>query len=200
MASAVAAPAPGIAAPGAGSRGAPPCLVCREGVDTRDHRLVHAGRTVHVHAGDCRSRWEADPDAHFAALQARGALFDERSVAPDRLASGWLVGGVVVLLALISAAGAAYLAVGRGLPARRWFLAGLLAPIAGPVLAATRPRRPEAPTVTGLAKIPLTAAPSGCPGCGAANHPTARRCLCCGASLANSERSETERALRPTTT
>jgi ribosomal protein L40E len=46
----------------------------------------------------------------------------------------------------------------------------------------------------GLRKIATTREPAPCPACGATNHPSAAKCLECGAALRPQTRSEVEKA------
>lgn len=179
--------------PGEGER----CIVCGVTIDGLEIVEVrYKGRTFHV-AAKMLEEFEADPDAYFQKLQARAALFDERSMEGRRAARGWLYLGVYVLIGLVFGALCGYLAVSRSLPPLPWFFAGLAGNVAAlAVLLATPrgdPASAPAGVPSGLAKVPLTHASVSCPGCGAANHPSASACGGCGAALAPVYEPETAR-------
>ncbi len=92
--------------------------------------------------------------------------------------------GVWIVCGLVCGGISASLAIRRGLPAGRWFVAGFLGLLAG--VAGVLMKRPLANTVRGATRRPVL-----CP-CGHENHPAARKCLRCGAGLTPSAASEVD--------
>jgi hypothetical protein len=173
------------------------CLVCGaaiEGLEIVEVR--YKGRTFHV-AAKMLGEFDADPDAYFQKLQARSALFDERSMEGRHASRGWLYAGAYVLIGLVFAALCGYLAISRTLAPLPWFFAGLAGNVAAlaVLLAAPRgdPAAAPAGVPAGLAKVPATHASVPCPSCGASNHPAASACSGCGAALAPAFEPETAR-------
>ena len=206
--------APGAAAgqPTAGSDGGDPrswelldqrpadgeqCIVCRVAVHEGDIVEVrYKGRTFFV-AAKMLAEFEAHPEAYFHDLQAHGGLFDEGAMESPPIETGWLWLGLYILVGLVAGAACSYVALNRGLPAWRWFFAGLLVNVVA--LAAVLTRRggadaPAAGLAPGLAKIPSTHAPVSCGECGADNHPAAPACSDCGHALRPTIEPETARA------
>lgn len=105
---------------------------------------------------------------------------------------GWFLFGCWVLLGLLCGATCGHLAHPRGRPAAAWFAAGFVFNVIA-VAALLAGPRPIGAAPPGLGRIPGTAAPEACPGCGAANHPLARRCAGCGRTLAPVSTSEAAR-------
>lgn len=162
------------------------CLACDNAIDGEGMELVHRGRRVRLHPGDCLAHWESDSTAMFAQLQPHAALWDE--VDPmGAMRGGWFWFGIYVLVGLVSGAFAAYIAINRGLPALEWFFLGLafnVLALAG-VLMRPKGNVPALEGVpTGLRKVPVTRSPLNCTSCGNANHPSAAACAGCGATLA----------------
>lgn len=172
----------------AGARAHPrtPCRVCNDPIGASGVTVVHKGREVHVHVGECLEHWQAEPQRYFAALQPRAALFDEEALTHGQLRLGWLIVGVYVLAGLVCGAGCAYLAVSRGRSPPAWFLAGLVGNAAALLALTTLGGRvPGGPlgVPRGLRKVPTTRAPVRCSACGAGNHPSAGQCSHCHAAL-----------------
>src|SRR5262245_2576249 len=59
------------------------CLVCGRPADAGDAALIYEGRRVVLHRGECLRRFTERPDAHFAPLRPRGALFQESAGGPS---------------------------------------------------------------------------------------------------------------------
>lgn len=143
--------------------------------------------------------------ASLAVSAARSALFDEAAMqgAGDAgggwgagLGSIWLWLGLYVLLGTLMGGACACAAVARGLRPLPWFCAGVALNVLA--LGAVLTRRACTGTLPqgiprGLGKVALTRAPCHCPGCGAANHPSAASCMTCGAALSPSVASEVRR-------
>lgn len=181
------------------------CIACGQSTEgvAGAGAVEHAGRAVQVCSPPCAAHFAANADLLFAQFQARGALFDETSmVARDehQLFSAWFWLGVWVVLGLVGGAWAAFLALSKGLEPAPWLWRGLAFNLIAVVAVALKPAAKSGAggaVPPGLAKIPATAAPRDCPGCGGPNHPNARRCVGCGATLAAGGESESQRALRP---
>ena len=171
------------------------CLLCSRRVEA-DAALVHRGRRVWLCEGECAEHWHADPEHHSAKLEPRGALFDESTTLAD-LVSGWMWFGVYVLVGLVSAGLAAYVAVGKQRAALPWFLARLFFNVLALIflLGKSTGSDPALEGVPrGLRKVPVTYGPRACAACGHENHPSATRCSGCGADLDPSVESEIRRA------
>jgi hypothetical protein len=108
----------------------------------------------------------------------------------------WIYCGLYVLLGLVFAAICAHRALHVGYSAWAWFGLGLVLNAFAYILLLTRPKREiraPAGVPSGLGKIAATHAPQHCPKCSAFNHPSAVRCLECGASLSPGIESEVKR-------
>ena len=115
------------------------------------------------------------------------SLFDEPRENPLPLRGGWLLPGCYVVLGLAAGALCASVAVARALPPLPWFFLGLVLNVLALVILLMRPRGDcsalPGGVPPGLAKVPTTRPPRHCPSCGGENHPSARLCARCGASL-----------------
>ncbi|RMD95267.1 MAG: hypothetical protein D6813_00655 [Calditrichaeota bacterium] len=135
-----------------------------------------------------------DPEKYFAKVQPRGALFTEELKESASLSLGWFFFGLYVLAGLIFAAITAQTAVGKGLPPLRWFFAGLVVNVVAFLIVFCKRRDKNVHVPKGLRKVPSTAEPVPCPGCGSQNHPAAEKCLDCGHPLTPKTQSEVNRA------
>jgi hypothetical protein len=174
------------------------CLVCGQAIYDYDVvQMRHKGRTFWV-AAPMLADLASDPETYFRKLEPRSALFDEMAIRERPMTRGWLWLGLYVLAGLVCGGLAAYSAVGRALPPRRWFFAGLAGNVLALAALATRPAgdasRLPAGVPRGLAKVATTRSPVTCPVCGAGNHPAAAACSTCGAVLAPAVEAETARA------
>ncbi len=163
------------------------CIVCEQQIYGDEIVEVRfKGRTFHV-AGKMLEALESDTNSYFQQLQARSALFDERSMEGREMSFGWLLFGSYVLVGLIFAAICGYLAVGRSLAPLPWFFAGLVGNVAALMVLLVSARGDStvlpAGIPSGLAKVPVTRAPLPCTQCGADNHPSAAACGGCGSEL-----------------
>jgi hypothetical protein len=181
---------------------APPaagCVVCGGPAGADALEETYAGRRVLVCRNCGEAAWLANRDVVMTKLQARGALFDEHAETGS-LVSGWMWFGVWALAGVICAAASCYVALSKGLDPLPWMLASLAFNVVALLLVAMRARGDTSAlpqgVPAGLAKIPETRAPSACPNCRAANHPSAARCSACGAALTAAGASEVERALK----
>lgn len=177
------------------------CIVCQAPTAAGATRETWKGRTIQVCSAACGDEWHEHRDVHFANLQARGALFDERAMSGDSersLFSGWMWFGCWVVVGLVCGAIAAYVALGKGLAPLPWLLAGLAFNVVALALLATKPRAdlsqlPQG-VPDGLRKIATTHAPADCPTCGRPNHPSAQACSHCGAPMSARVKSEAQRS------
>ncbi len=172
------------------------CLVCRTPIQTGQViEIRYKGRNFHV-MPEMLARFADDPDAYFAQLQARSALFDEGGTS-QRLGSLWLWIGLYVLAGLIGAAVCSYLAVSKSMNLLPWFIAGLLFNIVAVIAVLLVPGGDSsiepAGIPSGMAKVPLTRSPASCPDCDAQVHPAASSCSRCGSSLQPLVEAETSR-------
>ena len=171
------------------------CTICGVPLTDQDVALIVRGRRVPLNAMMVDS-FMAAPEKHFADMQPRGALFQEELGAPPGAAlggisSGWFAFGAYVLIGLIFGGLSGYLAVSKGLAPIPHFFTGFTLNVFGFVYVLTRKPAVTAGDVpTGLVKVPTTRTPQACPRCGYTNHPSARQCLQCKASLAPTAESE----------
>ena len=173
------------------------CLVCGQEIHGDEVVEVrYKGRSFFV-ATKMLGDFEGDPDLYFQQLQAKSALFDERSMEGRQMSKGWLLFGVYVLVGLVFAAACGYLAITRALAPLPWFFAGLLGNVAALIVLLATPRGDSATlpagVPSGLAKVPTTRAPMSCSACGGSNHPAAAVCGGCGTGLAPTIAPETAR-------
>ncbi len=177
------------------------CLACGTELGEGDFVLLHRGRRVPLHAGECDEVWRNDPVGQFGKLQPKSALFQEAQTESAPVRDPWFWVGLWVLGGLVCSAASAYLAVNRGQPPVAWFFAGLIGNVAAlAVLVFIVPRGDAtllpAGIPAGLVKVPVTRAPRPCTGCGKPMHPAASSCPSCGAAVEPLVESEVLRAGR----
>lgn len=165
------------------------CRLCYAPVHADDIVYLVSGQRVPVHAGAEDEAFRQDPKRWLAGLRPHGAFLGTSQAGEagaPALSRAWFFFGSYVLLGLVFAALCAHCAFRKGQSPRKWFTLGLLFNACGFLALLIAPKR-EVQALTdvppGLAKIPLTYTPEGCPQCGASNHPSARKCLDCGADL-----------------
>ena len=182
------------------------CIVCNNPVGPDDPVYLVQGQRVPMHAAEERE-FLSHPRKYLMRLKPLGAaLLGADSNQPGvanrggdnrQEASGaWIYGSLYVLLGLVFSALCAHRALHTGYSPGTWFGLGLVFNAGAYILLLTRPRREvQAPAGVppGLAKIAATHAPQRCPTCGALNHPSAAKCLGCGASLSPRAESEVRR-------
>jgi hypothetical protein len=169
------------------------CIVCKLPIQAGEIVEVrYKGRRFFV-AAKMLSRFEADPETYFHALQAHGGLFDEAAMETPPMRTGWLFFGLYLLVGLVAGAGCSYVAIDRGLPAWGWFFAGLAANVLAVGAVLTRARRAGVAAAPGLTKIPITHAPVACSACDEPHHPAASACASCGHDLVPTVEPETAR-------
>jgi hypothetical protein len=186
------------------------CIVCNNPVGPDDAVYLVQGQRVPVHAGVEEREFFLHPREYLMRLKPLGgALLGADSNQPgmanragnDRpgVSSMWIYSGLYVLLGLVFAAVSAHRALHTGHSPGFWFGLGLGFNAVAYILLLTRPKREvEAPAGVplGLGKIAATHAPQPCPKCGTLNHPSAGKCLGCGASLSPRVESEVSRVGR----
>jgi hypothetical protein len=159
------------------------CALCGRPLMEGGRAFQIKGRWIPLHDDPCQAEFLRNPEALFAQVQPRGALFQEELIQPPALRWGWFLAGSYVLLGLVSAAICGHMAYPRRKSPSFWFAAGLAANV-GAIAALLAMARPVEPVPPRLGRIRDTADPAPCPSCGAENHPAAGRCSGCGASLA----------------
>jgi hypothetical protein len=183
------------------------CIVCNNPVGPDDSVYLVQGQRVPVHAGAEEREFFLHPRNYLMRLKPLGgALLGADSNQPamanragnDRpgVSSMWIYSGLYVLLGLVFAAVCAHRALHTGYSPWAWFGLGLLFNAVAYILLLTRPKREvyaPAGVPLGLGKIAATHAPQRCPKCGVFNHPSATKCIGCGASLSPRVESEVSR-------
>ena len=176
------------------------CVVSGKPLVEGDVALIVRGRRVPL----CFSKVDTFlkyQDKYFAAMQPKGALFQEELSAPKGAAlggvtSGWFLFGLYVLVALVFAGMSGYSAVSKGLPPIPNFFIGFFLSALGYLYVLTRPAiAPKGEIPAGLVKVPTTHTPVPCSGCGYQNHPSAKQCVGCGGKLEPMLQSEVARVL-----
>lgn len=182
------------------------CIVCNDPVGPDDPVYLVQGQRVPVHAEEERE-FLSHPRRYLMRLKPLGgALLGADSNQPGmanragdnrpEVSGTWIYGSLYVLLGLVFAAVCAHRALHTGYSPGAWFGLGLVFNVVAYILLRTRPQREiQAPAgvPSGLGKIAATHAPQRCPKCGAFNHPSAAKCLGCGASLSPRVESEVRR-------
>jgi ribosomal protein L40E len=179
------------------------CIVCNNPVGPDDSVYLVQGQRVPMHAEEEREFFLHARKYLMRLKPLGGALLGADSNQPgmanragnDRpeVSRAWIYGGVYLLLGLVCAAVCAQRALHTGYTPGAWFGLGLVFNVVAYVLLLTRPKRDvhaPAGVPLGLGKIAATHAPQHCPKCGALNHPSAGKCLGCGASLSPKVESE----------
>jgi hypothetical protein len=175
------------------------CIVCGTLLTEQDVALYVRGRRIPIEKGMVET-FLNNKETYLRRFQARSALFQEEMNAPGGVAQGginfgWFLFGAIVLAGVVFGGMSAYSAVSKDLPSTPYFLLGFFLNIFGYVYVLTMPSRARPGEIpSGLHKVPETHAPVGCPSCGYPNHPSARRCVGCKASLQPKFESEVPRA------
>lgn len=172
------------------------CLVDHGELHPGDAVYLVEGQRVALHWPTCYRTLAAEPQSFLAKLRPRGAFLGADGRAAT-LSPVWFLFGAYVLVGLLFGALCAHAAMNRGQNPTVWFGAGLLFSAFGYLLLLMRPARPVlAPggVPRGLGKFAATFSPAACPMCGRENHPSANRCLSCGAVLTPRVSSEVARA------
>lgn len=172
------------------------CIVCGKQLAGNDVVLMVGGRRVPLCAVQVDS-FLKNQDQYLAKMQPKGALFNEgiRTPSAQGLMSGWFIGGLYILVALVFAGLSGYTAVSKGLPPIPNFFIGFFLSAFGYLYVLTRPAVTQKGDIpAGLVKVPTTSAPVPCPACGHPNHPSSTKCAGCGGKLVPVAPSEARRA------
>ena len=162
------------------------CIVCNRLIGFHDRVYLLEGQRVAVHPEHCDGMLRDDPWVYIARLKPRGGLFGGEVAPGGGISNAWLFLGMYVILGLAFSAVCAHRALNTGQAAIPWFFAGLFLNAIGYLALLLRPANEQAsaaPKYAGVVKIPVTADPQPCPHCNEWNHPSATKCLCCGANL-----------------
>jgi hypothetical protein len=178
------------------------CIVCNNPVGPDDAVYLVQGQRVPVHAEE-EHEFLSHPRKYLMRLKPLGgALLGADSNQPGmanragEVSGTWIYGSLYVLLGLVFAALCAHRALHTGYSPWAWFGLGLILNVVAYILLLTRPKREvyaPAGVPLGLGKIAATHAPQPCPKCGTLNHPSAGKCLGCGATLSARVESEVRR-------
>jgi hypothetical protein len=180
-------------------------MVCGKKINDSAITVEYRGKTYPLHSREEKAFWDkalqaGKLDSIVAKTEPRGALFqgDTHFLNPEQDAedffsrSGMAV-GIWILVAVISGGiGAAFAVKTHRTPITAFVIAFLL-PVVGVALAFVLPRGEPQFEMRGY-KIPKTHAGILCRKCGRSNHPSATRCLSCGAEMSPSAESEVTKA------
>lgn len=177
------------------------CIVCNEPVAGNETQVVYRGSSHPVCAGYCLKTWEHAVqedklDALVFKMEPRGALFqgDSKFLNPtfqkaNPLSSLWLWVGIWLVVAIVSGGVAAAMAIASHRSGLFAFVLGVLLPGLGILIIKLLPGKSGKFELRGT-KIPTTHDESYCPQCNHPSHPSAERCIGCGASLTPKSKSE----------
>lgn len=177
------------------------CIVCDEPVAGNETHVVYRGVPHPVCAGYCLKTWEhavqeGKLDALVFKVEPRGALFqgDSKFLNPTfqknrPLSNNWLWMGIWMVTAIVSGGWAAALAIVSHRSGLLAFIAGFLLPGLGIPVFKILPKKSDKFELRGT-KVPTTHNESYCPQCNHPSHPSAERCIGCGASLTPKFKSE----------
>ena len=177
------------------------CLVCGEKPAKGHAHIAYRGTFYRACENICEKAWyeakeEGALDAIVAKIEPRAALFqgDSKFLNPafqeqHPMGSRWMVAGVWILSAVVTAGVASAMAVGthRSIPSA--FVIGFLFPVIGLGLTCLLPKKKETFVVRGT-KLPTTYAEIRCEACSHSLHPSARTCPGCGVALTPTVESE----------
>ena len=160
-------------------------MICNQPIGAGDTVYLVNGQRMPVHRGECDSKLRAQLPRVVAQVQPLSGFMGNRpgEGAVSRL---WFFVGLYVLLSLTFAALSAQRALHKGRRPVLWFGLGLVFSVLTYVVLTALPKRAiEAPggVPQGLHKVAATYAPVRCSKCGRQNHPSATRCVGCGAPL-----------------
>ena len=177
------------------------CIVCDEPVAENETQVVYRGVPYPVCEGYCLKTWEHAVqedklDALVFKVEPRGALFqgDSKFLNPtfqkaNPLSILWLWVGVWLVVAIVSGGFSAAMAIVSHRSGLFAFVLGFLLPGLGILAIKLLPVKSKEFELRGT-KIPTTHNESYCPQCNHPSHPSAERCIGCGASLTPKSKSE----------
>ncbi len=172
------------------------CMLCNNPVDKDDGVYLVNGQRVPLHIAEMKAASPERIRAVLAQVRPRGAFLGTDPT-QQQITTGWFFFGLYVLAGLIFSALCAHHAFHAGQNPIQWLMAGLFLNVVAYGILLTRPRHEVTAPVgipRGLRKISATYLPEPCPKCGTENHPTARSCAGCGATLSPKMTSEVARA------
>jgi len=175
------------------------CAVCGRTHDESLFAVEYKGRSLRLCSGECLEMFHRllstdRLDRITSDVEPRGALFHADSTVSPPLSRFFFFLGVYLLSGLLMGGLSAFIAIRRGRGSGSAFILGMALNAAGLDVVLLRPKPPTDSSPDGLTKAPATLSSVSCPGCNANVHPTARRCVLCGAELKPSLSSEVERA------
>ncbi len=177
------------------------CIVCDEPAAGNETQVVYRGSSHPVCAGYCLKTWEHAVqedklDALVFKVEPRGALFqgDSKFLNPtfqktNPLSSRWLWFGIWLVVAIVSGGFSAAMAIVSHRSGLFAFVLGFLLPGLGILIIKLLPGKSGKFELRGT-KVPTTHNESYCPQCNHPSHPSAERCIGCGASLTPKFKSE----------
>lgn len=177
------------------------CIVCDEPVSGNETHVVYRGSSHPVCAGKCLKEWEHAVqedklDALVFKVEPRGALFqgDSKFLNPTfqknhPLSNNWLWMGIWMVTAIVSGGFSAAMAIVSHRSGLFAFVLGFLLPGLGILIIKLLPGKSGKFELRGT-KVPTTHNESYCPQCNHPSHPSAERCIGCGASLTPKFKSE----------
>ncbi len=169
------------------------CPVDGEPVDDGRFVVLWHGRHYFMDRDECVRMFMGNPEAYARKVEPRAALFSAPHPSRPTFGPNLFYFGLYVVLGILSGGITAYVAVQKGLNARTWFFAGLLANVIAVAMVATCRGQEILFRKKGLCKTPQTYEPVPCPNCGRSNHPSATRCAGCDHLLAPTVSSEVAR-------
>ncbi len=177
------------------------CIVCDEPAAGNETQVVYRGSSHPVCAGYCLKTWEHAVqedklDALVFKVEPRGALFqgDSKFLNPtfqkaNPLSNLWLWLGIWLVVAIVSGGFSAAMAIVSHRSGLFAFVLGFLLPGLGILIIKLLPGKSGKFELRGT-KVPTTHNESYCPQCNHPSHPSAERCIGCGASLTPKFKSE----------
>ena len=168
------------------------CIVCDMEIDANSGiGFLFEGRRVTIDVKHF-SDFINNPEKYFYKLQAKVALYDEGSLT-FKTGYGWFIVGLWILLALVSAALSANIAMKRCLNPIKWFYTGLIFSLFGLIYLILNAKNISIKLPEKFGKIAITDAPVMCQNCNTFNHPCADKCNNCGSKLQSTSESEVKK-------
>ena len=177
------------------------CIVCDEPAAGNETHVVYRGIPHPVCKGKCLKEWENAVqedllDSIVSRVEPRGALFqgDSKFLNPtfqkaNPLSNRWLWLGIWLVVAIVSGGFSAAMAIVSHRSGLFAFVLGFLLPGLGILIIKLLPGKSGKFELRGT-KVPTTHNESYCPQCNHPSHPSAERCIGCGASLTPKFKSE----------